>query len=109
MPNLGHTMEEGEVMEWLKAVGDPVAKGEVIAAIETDKANFDVESPGDGVLLAIDVSAGATVPVGSIIGTVGAPGEAPAGAAPRRASSPSPRPRRGRWRPSLGSICRVSG
>ena len=38
MPNLGHTMEEGKVSEWLKALGQPVNKGEVIAVVESDKA-----------------------------------------------------------------------
>ena len=77
MPNLGHTMEAGKVAEWLKAVGAAVVKGDVIAVVETDKANFDVESPADGTLLAIDVPAGTVVTVGTIIGLVGAPGETP--------------------------------
>ena len=75
MPNLGHTMEEGKVSEWLKRIGDPVTQGEVIAVVESDKASFDVESPADGVLIAIDVEGGATVVVGATIGVVGAPGE----------------------------------
>ena len=76
MPNLGHTMEEGTVSEWLKAVGDAVRQGEVIAVVESDKASFDVESPADGVLLAIAVPGGTVVPVGATIGMVGLPGEA---------------------------------
>ena len=75
MPNLGHTMEEGKVAEWLKRVGDPVAKGEVVAVVESDKASFDVESPAEGTLLAIEAEGGSTVPVGATIGVVGAPGE----------------------------------
>ena len=75
MPNLGHTMEEGTVSEWLKAVGDPVRQGEVIAIVESDKASFDVESPADGVLIAIEAHGGVVVPVGATIGVVGAPGE----------------------------------
>ena len=86
MPNLGHTMEEGTVSQWLKAVGDAVGKGEVIAIVESDKASFDVESPADGVLIAIEADGGAVVPVGATIGVVGAPGEV-AGAKP--ASLPS--------------------
>ena len=85
MPNLGHTMEEGTVSEWLKAVGDAVRQGEVIAVVESDKASFDVESPADGVLLAIEVPGGTVVPVGATIGVVGLPGEAleaPSAAAP---------------------------
>ncbi|MGS0755398.1 biotin/lipoyl-containing protein, partial [Roseateles sp. GG27B] len=44
MPNLGHTMEEGTVSQWLKKVGDTVSQGECIAVVETDKASFDIES-----------------------------------------------------------------
>lgn len=75
MPNLGHTMEQGTVSQWIKAVGDAVAKGEVIAVVESDKASFDIESPADGILLAITAEAGAVVPVGEAIGLVGAAGE----------------------------------
>ena len=81
MPNLGHTMEEGTVSQWLKAVGDAVGKGEVIAVVESDKASFDVESPAEGILIAIEADGGAVVPVGATIGVVGAPGEV-AGAKP---------------------------
>ena len=86
MPNLGHTMEEGTVSQWLKAVGDAVGKGEVIAVVESDKASFDVESPAEGILIAIEADGGSVVPVGATIGVVGAPGEV-AGAKP--ASLPS--------------------
>ncbi len=53
MPNLGHTIDECRVQAWLNAVGDPVRSGEVVAIVESDKASFEVESPADGVLLAI--------------------------------------------------------
>ena len=75
MPNLGHTMEEGTVSQWLKAVGEALSKGEVIAVVESDKASFDIESPADGTLLAIHAQAGAVVPVGEAIGVVGTTGE----------------------------------
>ena len=75
MPNLGHTMEEGKVSEWLKAVGQTVSKGEVIAVVESDKASFDIESPADGVLGAMYAESGSVVPVGEAIGLVIAPGE----------------------------------
>ena len=78
MPNLGHTMEEGKVSQWLKRVGDSVCKGEVVAVVESDKASFDVESPADGVLIAIEADGGAVVPVGATIGVLGVPGELPA-------------------------------
>ena len=75
MPNLGHTMEEGTVSQWLKKVGDTVSKGECIAVVETDKASFDIESPADGTLIAIQAQAGTVVPVGEAIGLVGEAGE----------------------------------
>lgn len=76
MPNLGHTMEEGKLASWLKQVGDPVRKGEVIAIVESDKASFDVESPADGVLASIAVDADTIAPVGTVIAVIGAPGAA---------------------------------
>ena len=75
MPNLGHTMEEGTVSQWLKKVGDNVCKGECIAVVETDKASVDIESPADGTLIAIQAQAGTVVPVGEAIGLVGEAGE----------------------------------
>ena len=76
MPNLGHTMEEGTVSQWLKNVGDTVSKGECIAVVESDKASFEIESPADGTLIAIQAPAGSVVLVGEAIGLVGEAGEA---------------------------------
>ncbi len=87
MPNLGHTMEEGKVSEWLKQVGQPVSKGEVIAVVESDKASFDVDCPADGVLLAIHAPAGTVVLVGGVIAEVGAPGTKLGSAAPAASAS----------------------
>jgi TPP-dependent pyruvate/acetoin dehydrogenase alpha subunit len=76
MPNLGHTMQEGKVAEWLKNIGDPVRAGEPVAIVESDKAAFEVEAPHDGMLIAIKVRAGETVTVGAAIGIVGRPARA---------------------------------
>ena len=73
MPNLGHTMVEGKVSEWLKNPGDRVRAGDVIAIVESDKAAFDIESPADGMLVAIKVKPGQTVPVGAVIASFAAP------------------------------------
>lgn len=70
MPNLGHTMEEGRVAHWFKAVGDPVRRGEAIAVVESDKASFDIEAPADGILSAIDVAADEVARVGDTIAVV---------------------------------------
>ena len=45
MPSLGHTMEKGKIIEWLKQEGDTIAKGEPFVIIETDKVITEVESP----------------------------------------------------------------
>ena len=76
MPKLGLTMTEGTIDEWKKKVGDPVAKGEIIYSVATDKLTNDVESDTDGVLLAIMVPEGETVPCKTVVGWIGAAGEA---------------------------------
>ena len=75
MAQLSPTMEEGKLIEWKVAEGDTVSQGDIVAEIETDKANMDVEALGGGVLRKIVVHAGATVPVGALIGVIAAPDE----------------------------------
>ena len=75
MPQGGQDINEGTVVSWLKEEGDPVKKGEVICEVETEKAVFEVESPIDGVLLKIVAREGEKVPIFSVIGVVGEPGE----------------------------------
>ena len=70
MPKMGDAMTEGTLLNWLKADGAPVKTGETIAEIETDKSNVEVEAENEGVL-AIQVQAGQTVPVGAVIATIG--------------------------------------
>jgi pyruvate dehydrogenase E2 component (dihydrolipoamide acetyltransferase) len=76
MPKLGFDMAEGTLVEWSKAVGDSVAEGDVLALIETDKANVEVTSFKSGVVRALLVEAGAVVPVGQPIAVVGSADEA---------------------------------
>ncbi len=84
MPQMGYDMQEGTILKWLKSEGESVQNGEPIAEIETDKAVVEFESYADGVVQAILVSAGTTVPVGEPIAVVGdaveaaAPVDAPA-------------------------------
>ena len=94
MPKLGLTMTEGTIDEWKKKVGDSVSKGEILFSVETDKLTNDVEAEADGVLLAITVSAGETVPCKTVVGWLGAAGEAvpaagTAAAAPAAAPAPA--------------------
>ncbi len=75
MPQGGQDITEGIVVRWLKAEGEAVRRGEVLCEVETEKAIFEVEAPGDGVLLRIVAPAGSKVPIFAVIGVIGAPGE----------------------------------
>ena len=83
MPQLGLTMENGLVAEWLKHEGDAVSAGEAIVLIETDKLSSEIICEEDGVLLKILVEEGNDIPVQTVLAYVGQPGEeiAPQGAA----------------------------
>ncbi len=76
MPQGGQDITEGLVVRWFKKEGEPLRRGEVICEVETEKAVFEVEAPGDGVLLKIVAPAGTKVRVFAVIGIVGVPGEA---------------------------------
>ena len=69
MPNLGAETDEARVGNWLKAAGDTVMEGEVIAEIETEKANVDLEMPASGRLTEIIVPAGSEAKVGTVLAT----------------------------------------
>jgi pyruvate dehydrogenase E2 component (dihydrolipoamide acetyltransferase) len=75
MPRLSDTMTEGTVAQWHKKVGDPIAEGDLLAEIETDKATMEFESFQEGVLLHIGVEEGATAAVDSILAILGEKGE----------------------------------
>ncbi|MCE7982724.1 MAG: 2-oxo acid dehydrogenase subunit E2 [Caldilinea sp. CFX5] len=75
MPNMGFDTQEARLIEWLKQPGDPVKKGELIAVIESDKANVELESVAAGVLLELLATPGAEVSVGAVIARIGAPEE----------------------------------
>ena len=70
MPRLSDTMEEGNIISWLKKVGEKVSPGDILAEVETDKATMDLESFHEGYLLHIGVAEGA-VPVDGIIAVIG--------------------------------------
>jgi pyruvate dehydrogenase E2 component (dihydrolipoamide acetyltransferase) len=75
MEALSPTMEEGRLVKWLKNEGDPVAKGDVLAEVETDKAVMELTARGDGVLRARLAAEGDTRPVGELLAVIGAPDE----------------------------------
>jgi pyruvate dehydrogenase E2 component (dihydrolipoyllysine-residue acetyltransferase) len=70
MEALSPTMEEGQLVQWLKSEGDAVSSGDVIAEIETDKATMELVARGDGLLRKIFLEAGGTAPVGSVIAVI---------------------------------------
>lgn len=94
MPRIGHSMTEGKVVAWLVEPGAAVRAGAPVVAVETDKAEFEVEAPADGLLAARSVDVGDTVPVGALLGLVAAPGEAVAAAPQRGRVRASPKARR---------------
>lgn len=74
MPRMSDTMEEGNIVGWLKEVGDSVEPGDILAEVETDKATMELESYQEGVLLYIGVKEG-PVPVDGILAVIGEKGE----------------------------------
>jgi pyruvate dehydrogenase E2 component (dihydrolipoamide acetyltransferase) len=75
MPALEMAQETGKLLAWVKKEGDLIRKGEPLVEIETDKAVFEVEAPGDGILAGVTSKAGDVVPVGRIIAWIVASGE----------------------------------
>ena len=89
MPKFGQMTEESAIVEWLKKEGDKIAKGDILFTVETDKSVMDVEAFEAGTLLKIVVKPGVSVPVQSMVGFLGQPGDAiPEVTAP----APAPRP-----------------
>jgi pyruvate dehydrogenase E2 component (dihydrolipoamide acetyltransferase) len=76
MPKFGQMTEESAIVEWRKKEGDKVAKGDILFTVETDKSVMEAESFEDGTLLKILVQPGVNVPVQSVVGFIGKPGEA---------------------------------
>lgn len=74
MPRMSDTMEEGNIIGWLKEEGETVEAGETLAEVETDKATMELDSYFDGVLLHIAVKEG-QVPIDGVIAVIGEEGE----------------------------------
>jgi pyruvate dehydrogenase E2 component (dihydrolipoamide acetyltransferase) len=89
MPKFGQMTEESTIVEWFKKEGDRVVKGDMLFAVETDKSVMEVESFEEGTLLKIAVKPGIAVPVQSIVGFLGTPGEAIPDI-PKSAAAPKP-------------------
>ena len=74
MPQMGESIAEGTIVRWIKKVGDSVDRDEPLFEISTDKVDAEIPSPAAGVLTAIQVKEGETVPVNSVVATIGAAG-----------------------------------
>ncbi|GIW45168.1 MAG: hypothetical protein KatS3mg077_2450 [Candidatus Binatia bacterium] len=92
MPKLSDTMEEGTILRWYKKVGETVERGEVIAEVETDKADMEVEAEASGVIREIRVAEGESAPVGAVLAILeeAAEGVKPTTAPPKPAPTASP-------------------
>lgn len=67
MPNLGHDIKTGRLVSWVKKIGDKVARGDVVAEVETEKVTMEVESFDEGTLVEIVQGVDATVGTGEVI------------------------------------------
>ncbi len=99
MEALSPTMEEGQLVRWLKKEGEQVSEGDILAEIETDKATMELVARGSGVLRGIALAEGGTAPVGEVIAVIAAPDEdisalvpAAAAAAAPASATPVPQP-----------------
>ncbi|MGJ4074036.1 2-oxoglutarate dehydrogenase, E2 component, dihydrolipoamide succinyltransferase [Corynebacterium macclintockiae] len=79
MPELGESVTEGTVTQWLKKVGDKVSVDEPLLEVSTDKVDTEIPSPVSGVLLKIIAEEDDTVDVGAVIAEIGEEGEEPSG------------------------------
>ena len=87
MPRMSDTMEEGKILKWLKTVGERVEVGDIIAEVETDKADMEMEALDDGFLTEIRAQEGESAPVGAVIALLGE--EAEIGVAPTPPARPA--------------------
>jgi len=96
MPSLGADMEAGTLVAWHRAVGESIARGEILAEVDTDKGVIEIESFVTGRIEALLVEPGTRVPVGTVLALIQTAEEAPSDSAPvakRRPVSPLARKR----------------
>src|SRR3954452_22319679 len=70
MPEMGESVTEGTILEWLVQVGDEVEAEQGLVEVSTDKVDTEVPSPASGVLTKIMVEPDETVPVGTVLGEI---------------------------------------
>jgi pyruvate dehydrogenase E2 component (dihydrolipoamide acetyltransferase) len=106
MPQLSDTMSSGKILVWKKNEGDQVSRGDILAEVETDKANLEIESFSSGTLLKVVTPAGTDAKVGEVIAVIGAAGEqvAAGSTAPTQAIAPQPTPTPAHTAPQAAAI-----
>jgi pyruvate dehydrogenase E2 component (dihydrolipoamide acetyltransferase) len=68
-------MEKGTILQWLRAEGEMVQKGQPVVLIQTEKVEYEVEAPTAGMLIKVIAKEGMELPVGGLMGILGQPGE----------------------------------
>lgn len=107
MPQLSDTMNAGKILRWTKNAGDVIKRGDILAEVETEKANLEIESFHEGTLLKILTPALETAKVGQAIAIIGQPGEEvsaspPSAPKPQVVAAPAPQ----RASPAAASVQR---
>jgi len=92
MPSLGADMDEGTLVQWLKAPGDRLARGDIVAVVETQKGAIEIEVFSEGVLEDIRVKPGMKVPVGEVLAIIKTAGEPAPDIAIPAPPQPAPKP-----------------
>ncbi len=102
LPQEGMAMQSGTIVEWLVSVGQPVAKGDVVAVAEADKTTFEIVAPASGTIASIVVDVDEEVPVRTVVALIdgdeastdaGAPdASAPSDSAPAEVAAPDSAP-----------------
>ncbi|MGX6450036.1 biotin/lipoyl-containing protein, partial [Patulibacter sp. S7RM1-6] len=101
LPQMGESVAEGTVLEWLKQPGDAVSEGEDLVVISTDKVDAEIPAPTSGVLVAVHAQEGETVQSGSLVGEIDPNGGA-AAPAPSSPDAGTAAPAEGRDAPAAG-------
>ncbi|HXZ43396.1 MAG TPA: dihydrolipoamide acetyltransferase family protein [archaeon] len=92
MPQLGLTMEKGTILQWLKAEGEKLEKGQPVVLIQTEKVEYEVEAPAAGMLLKVVAKEGEELPVGGLMGVLGQSGEDVSVLLASAPATPAPKP-----------------
>ncbi|HAK54059.1 MAG: dihydrolipoamide acetyltransferase family protein [Vicinamibacterales bacterium] len=92
MPQMGESIAEGTIVRWLRKVGDEIDRDEPLFEISTDKVDAEIPSPAAGILIAIKVQEGETVPINSVVAVIGESDDVASAAPPAEAAPATPAP-----------------